>query len=942
MTTEDSLWQVLRQVHALPFGAGQIAAVEELIAQADAARLPELEFAARMLATNAYTYGGEPAKAFVTFSWCLSDFDRNPGHHTGADAHTLLWHFKYMVTALTKFPDVPLDRTYEVLDDMERRYRDGGHSLYAVYSLRHLVARHVGDEEAAQRWYDSWTAARRDELSDCAGCDPSRRVAYLSSRGRDAEAVALAEPVLAGRLTCSEQPHGMLTTLLYPYLRTGRHDEAADAHRRAYRSHRQHLADLADIGEHMEFCALTGNAPRGLEILERHLTWLERAPSPYAAMEFASAGALVLRRLADDGRGDEPVRSATTVAEFAAELARTGTDLARRFDARNGTTFQGDRIARRVAAEPLVDYLPLSATARRRAAQSAPAPPPPATPPRIPAGASAEDLLELAEEHARHGRMPAAIQVWQTFDDRFGGTELDLVCAGRRADGHGHERAEAGDLAGAESQWWRAAGIFDQAGDETRRQVALGKIGVTRCMAGRADEAADLIEESTAYLLANANPSRQAGALSRLAILRLAQERFADALAALEDAAERAGETELAGFLAELAVRRAECLALLGRADELRAAAAAAREQARGVDSAALAGAALLHGGALMEDQEFRAALAAFDEALAAADDPEVRLNARLGRARALRALDRPADAIDELIEVVAGCAELDADEGGAFTRFELAQAYRQAGRLSEAVEVAEEALLALDQLGAQDETDRCRYLLATLYRDLGDPEPALALLDTVAANLDGFDNLPARAQMYEEAGDVLYRLDRDGEAAGRYEAAASAYHRAGLPVDEVRARRRCALALRWSGQTDAALAELAEADRLVGRLPAEADAPEVIWERAMTAYEGARLLLGLDQVAEALARMRGVPDQFRSIDAYSEGVLAELLHGELLLRSDRPADAEPVLRAALVGLPRDADPVSHAAWLLAEALSALGRDAEAGALRAEYGVEDD
>ena len=60
------------------------------------------------------------------------------------------------------------------------------------------------------------------------------------------------EPVLAGTLTCSEQPQGILTNLLLPYVRTGRLDQARDAHHRAYRLHRPNLADLGDIADHIE------------------------------------------------------------------------------------------------------------------------------------------------------------------------------------------------------------------------------------------------------------------------------------------------------------------------------------------------------------------------------------------------------------------------------------------------------------------------------------------------------------------------------------------------------------------------------------------------------------------------------------------------------------------------------------------------------------------
>jgi len=185
--------------------------------------------------------------------------------------------------------------------------------------------------------------------------------------------------------------------------------------------------------------------------------------------------------------------------------------------------------------------------------------------------------------------------------------------------------------------------------------------------------------------------------------------------------------------------------------------------------------------------------------------------------------------------------------------------------------------------------------------------------------------------------------LDRGAEAAARYAAAARAYGQAELWVDEVRAHRKRALALRWADEVDEALDALGEADALATRLGSDlAEDPEAVWERAMLGYEGARLLAGVDRLTESVDRIEGVAAAFRSIDAYSEGVLAELLHGELLLRADRPAEAEPVLRAALGGLPPDAEPVGHAAWLLAMALEALGRVDEAQAVRAEYRVDED
>ncbi|NUR25635.1 MAG: hypothetical protein HOV83_07255, partial [Catenulispora sp.] len=309
MTTANEVRELLHQVWEAPDGPAQIALAEGALRQAEALGDADVEFAARMAATNAFHRGGEPAKAFVTFARCLADYDADPSRRSAEDEHLLLWYFKYVISSMARFPEVPLERTQAVLDDMERRYRSGGHSLHAVYAYRHTIASHVGDVEQADSWYRQWDSAPRDENSDCAGCDPTSKAYHLVWRERYEDAIALAEPALAGRLTCSEQPHSILTALMVPYLRTGRLDQARDAHRRAYRAFQNNPADLGSVAEHVEFCGLTGNEMRGLELIERHLGWLDRPPTPKSEMEFASAAAFVLRRLVAAGRGDLAVRT---------------------------------------------------------------------------------------------------------------------------------------------------------------------------------------------------------------------------------------------------------------------------------------------------------------------------------------------------------------------------------------------------------------------------------------------------------------------------------------------------------------------------------------------------------------------------------------------------------------------------------------------------------
>jgi tetratricopeptide (TPR) repeat protein len=331
------------------------------------------------------------------------------------------------------------------------------------------------------------------------------------------------------------------------------------------------------------------------------------------------------------------------------------------------------------------------------------------------------------------------------------------------------------------------------------------------------------------------------------------------------------------------------------------------------------------------------AAVDAFDSAVRLAKDPELLLAARVARGRARRAAGQPAGAIEDLVEAVAQHIARGEDVAAAFLRYDLSAAYQDTGQLLDAAEAGEAALDVLDRTGELDAADRTRYLLSRVYRDLGEADQALVLLDRLAESLDGYDNLPARGQMLEEAAHILYAEDRDGQAASRFGAAAAAYRAASLPLDQLRATRWRAVALRWADEPEAAFAALGEADTLASSLPA--DEPATVWERAMLGYDAARVHIGADQGEEALARLAGCAAAFRGIEAYGEALHVDLLEGELLLRLDRPAEAEPVLRHVLGGAPHDSQLRENAAWLLCDALDALGRTDEAAALRRELGL---
>ncbi|WP_242903098.1 hypothetical protein [Actinomadura terrae] len=895
----DEVYALMTRSEELPYGEARTVLVEDALRRAEAADDDVLAFQVRIRLTNAYRYGGEPAKAFATFSRTLADHDRDPSRFD--ELRGLLWQMKGIVNSLTEFPEVPLDRTYAVLDDMERRYKTAGYSLQAVYHYRNLVARHVGDP-AAEDWYERWRGAARDDLSDCAGCDPSGMVNHLVRYGRHEEAFAVAAPVLDAELTCNEQPQGIQTAMLPVYLRTGRIEEARDAHRRAYRAHRPQLADLSDIAEHVAFCATTGNEARALEIVARHLGWLDRAPSPYAEMRFAAAAALALRRILDAGHTDMTIRRLASgdrpaadvpLRDLHVELTARATDLAARFDARNGTSCQGEQVREVLEAEPLVDFLPLGEHHRRRPA----APPVPDAPhDDLAAIDDLDALLDEAERSRRAGDLPRAIAAWERFD----AVAVDPAPGqrGRRVNGRAMELAADGDLKAAIEHWHQAIELYGEAGDDVRRALALSRVGAARIQEG--DEAGldDLV--AAADHLAGRPGDESGGLESAAALIRLAGgclelERPAEAIAALDRIEITAEGGTAAEARAETALLRGGALAMTGDLDAALPTLRGGIETARTLGDTdmlprltltylrARAHLARVLAGEGQEpappgEEEF-ALLGEALERLPAASTLATPLHTERGLA--LMEAGRPADSVADLAEAVAGWTAMGAHEQAVRLRVDLAAGYLAAGRHLEAAEVAEEAL---PELGGLDER-RCRLILGHAQKEMLEAEGAATFL-SLAEDAAKEEDHGTAAHFLAESAEILTALDRDALAAERFARAAEASGAAGDPYGLVRGRRRAAMCLLWSGQSEEAAAAIESARDALPGLPADNE-PARIWETALVAFDQARILAQSGRLAEAESHASAAADGFTTLGETDAAQSATQLLADL--KSARP-----------------------------------------------------
>jgi tetratricopeptide (TPR) repeat protein len=945
MTSADDVRDMIGHTWDAPEGPGQIALAEQAMRHAEALGDPDLAFAARMAATSAFHRGGEPAKAFVTFARCLAEYDADPSRRTAQDEHLLLWFFKYVISSMAKFPEVPLERTRAVLDDMERRYRSGGHSLHAVYAYRQTIASHIGDVEQAEHWFRLWDSAPRDHNSDCAGCDPTSKAEHHTWLGRYDDAIAVAEPALAGNLTCSEQPQAILTALMIPYLHTGRLDEARDAHRRAYRAYQINPADLGSVADHVEFCGLTGNEVRGLDLIERHLGWLDHPPTPKSEMEFASAAAHILRRLVAQGRSDLVVRTTapTTVGELAERLSARALELAARFDERNGTPYQGDRVRRRLDADPIVAYLPLSLTAAYRT-RSVSAPPAPAAPDVSEAAAlPLDEQLDQVEEW------------YQADEERAKALNPLIVAAAAEAEMTAVQRGRIArlrayqvdrtDSAAAEREFDAAVSAFAEAGDRVRELATRVQRSMARVEQGRnAVDVQEAVEAAEELMAVCDDPVQRRATMMRLAYLQAVMGADGPALASLDRADAEPGSAPPRRH-AQALMLRSGLLHRMDRIDETIAAAGEAIDLLRALGpSDQLASGLMMYANLIGGLGDHGTALACFEEAAEVASDPELRRDARVNASFMLVGGPRAGEVIDDIVEHVCLMAAEGEDRAAAYSRHRLAVALTTTRRFREAAEVAEEALawFAGDPT-EQAMADECRDLLARVYDEMGEPHAALIQLTALAEGRSGIDDADRRAAFLERMAEVLYRVDRDGEAAERYADAAAGYQVVGDEVSRVRALRRRILALHYARDPRGSSQAVEDVTALAESLSSGSSAdPGVVWEHAMACYDGGFVHADRHDYADAVRWAGQAPALFRSIEAFEEAALAELRHGEILVVAGDPGQAAIVLNGVLEGLPRDHRARTEAASWLVRAFDELGEADKADELRKQYDLHEE
>ncbi|MEV0736399.1 tetratricopeptide repeat protein [Streptomyces sp. NPDC050549] len=947
ITDFDALRRAMAENSEEPEGPARNARAEQLLAEAEKLDIPLAVIEALGHQLKVYNYSSEKDKMFVPFARLLRMWDERPEDFDEYEIHSLHWVFKWMSSGMLGQPHIPLASIEKWLAEMEHRYRLAGHSERAVRSAEFSVASHIGDVARAERAYAAWLAADRDTMADCHACELHSQGEWQVERGRDAEALDLWGPVLEGEFTCAHEPHTVLASSLAPLLRLGRPEEARAHHLRGFRLVRPMESMRGAYADHVEFCALSGNEARGLELLAERPAYFTDSGNPRSGLEFLSAVTLLMDRLTELGLGDQqvpgPAGRAWTARELAAHARVETLALAARFDERNGTTHVGDRARARMGQRPLVERLPLGVRSAGRPATA------PVTVP-APEPAPEKDLSALLAEARRLSDtlQPHAVEAWLAVARAAEGVELAALDRAEIAD---HQAMDQGPDGIALFE--RAAELYAEAGDPGEALAARARGAYVRALTGEVDKALAAIAEPYDGVLAlyaeGATGVRQtAGVLMSRArvlmravhedpsgdspdgeVLAAAEAAVREVLALVDGLPLPGGEADVRlaargaegqAMLAELSVRTGD----LETAVRLFAKASAAFVDAGlpwfAVEYEARSAGLAHHLGDIAEAE--RALRAALEHGGPYLEAPG-RAQLHLQLAEVLGGRGRPQEAAEHALEAAHWSDE--AGEGptlGAWARHQLGGFLLRQGRWAEAAEVLESAL---PDLSAETHGDgavvQTKWWLGDCLSELGEHRAAAerrlqaaeiarhwpeqhdhATLAHLAAESLGNAGLHAEAdQAYTRAGDLWRSLGNVHGLVRSLRARAWLALRADPAdrgLDEARelmaaAIQECEAALLVTDDEEARqrlTGELGHTHRQFGELLARSVAEEAEDTAIQGAFEDA-----LTQTAEAVAVFAALGD-----GAVHTRTAAELAAGWLEADLSRPGDAAARARGVL------------------------------------------
>ena len=360
----------------------RFARAESLLLRAQGSGSFAEEFVAREAVAQASYYVPDDPRHLVHFAWLRQAVERHP-ELDDQDRWHVLWMMKWAVSLAWGMPQVSLADVERMVDDLERLHVAHGYGVRPAMLGRAKLAAAGGDDAGAAAAVRGWLAAPRDGMSDCEACERHDQATLVAPTDLS-WAIAHLQPVLAQEVTCDSQPLEATALAADLHERAGDHDAARDLAVEAWRSGRDRRDLPRTVASVLRTFTRLGSVDRALAGLLPRLAWLPDLEHDSDVLDFAATAAHVLDVAARRGLAPATL-DGRPVGEVVDELRATARRLSEAFDARNGSSVEGDRLREVWDLDRVAESAPL----------------PPLLVAEAPGGAAVQDERGISERAAR-------------------------------------------------------------------------------------------------------------------------------------------------------------------------------------------------------------------------------------------------------------------------------------------------------------------------------------------------------------------------------------------------------------------------------------------------------------------------------------------------------------------------------------------------------------
>lgn len=344
--------KLIDDAEGLPHGRSQVDLLEEAVALADSHQDEDLAYSTRFKLVEACLMASDDERMLVAFAWRLAHHDRDPDRFP---EHEILWEFRWVVSSLTRFPDVSRAKIDEMQSDMAARYMKAGVSPRPFALMCRKMAIDMGDRARADEMNQWYRRSYRDWMCDGVATEIAFEVTYRQFRREYAKSLRVAAPLLDGRVKDKFFLPITRADVLMPLLRAGRLSEAMAIQGQSYRKLRGDASSVDSSALHISFLALTGNSASATRILDRHLLDALSDSCRFTKFWFIRESLVLLDRLIRDRKSTIKVRlpkgcpiaavkGQNPVVELRTWLFELALGFGERFDERNGNSYYVDRL----------------------------------------------------------------------------------------------------------------------------------------------------------------------------------------------------------------------------------------------------------------------------------------------------------------------------------------------------------------------------------------------------------------------------------------------------------------------------------------------------------------------------------------------------------------------------------------------------------------------